>query len=124
MKIGKFNESATEQQKELNDFVKFFIDKYDININVNNYNCYLSNHKIIMGFYFNIIDQTDIETLQEINNYIKKFDKNVKWFISINHEMIYCYYNISLIAYKDIYDDMELFQFLVTKCMKIHSLSL
>ena len=105
MKIGKF---ATKIEKELNDFVTFFVDKYDIDINVNNYDCYLSNHKIIMGFYFEVIDQIGIETLQEINNYIKKFDKNVKWFISIRHEMVYCSYYISLIGYRDIYDDMEL----------------
>lgn len=120
MKILKYNENAQTQQKELDDFIELFVKRFELDDNLGNmgsYDCVFENKKIILQFKFVIVDEDELKTIGEICKYIKKFDNYTMFFTPVVYKdagetfkMIICKIRISLLGYKNIYDDLEIWK--------------
>jgi hypothetical protein len=117
MKILKYNENSETQQKELEIFIKNIIEKFNLDYilsNMYSYDCEFINKKISLMFKFVLIDEDELNIMKKISKYIKKFDNSYIMFFSPeeSHEtqMIICEFRISLLGYKNIYNDLEIWK--------------
>ena len=120
MKILKYNENTDFQQKELDDFIELFVERFELDDgNMGSCECGFINKKIVLQFKFAVIDKDELKTIGEICKYIKNFDNSYIILLLPNSytedggeqiEMIICDIKISLTGYKNIYDDLDVWK--------------
>lgn len=113
MKIEKFNEN--KQDDELDDFIEMIINKFypddDLN-NMGSYDCTFQtriNKKVTLNFHFMALDEDEIKIMQDIVNYIRKYDSDVMMYIRASEfkGMTDCIIDIQLVNYPNVYRAIE-----------------
>lgn len=112
MKINKFND-----KNELDNFVELIVEKFfgDYVGNMGSYNCvFIHSLKLIrLYFEFMCIEENELNILQKISKYIKKFDNSSQLILEANMvdkelNVVSAYINITTNSYSKIYEDLEM----------------
>lgn len=116
MKINKFNESYNDKN-ELDNFVELIVEKFfgDYVGNMGSYNCVFIHSLNLIRLYFEFmcIEENELNILQKISKYIKKFDNSSQLILEANMvdkelNVVSAYINITTNSYSKIYEDLEM----------------
>lgn len=116
MKINKFNESYNDKN-ELDNFVELIVEKFfgDYVGNMGSYNCVFIHSLNLIRLYFEFmcIEENELNILQKISKYIKKFDNSSQLILEANMvdkelNVVSADINITTNSYSKIYEDLEM----------------